>query len=1249
MSFRINTQTTSNPLDLNEQITLINKQLARSVLAANASGNDRNLDEHGENRCYWYSIGDGLRLTADIRTEKLGYKETHSTKSKEEVVSATRENEQRVFLSDPYYVASFKEGFIDDIKTITGRHARDVHGVDQSGKNQRWKHMPVLILIPLLSSQHWRVIRVEVNYKDKNIHILWDDPYGKDQFPKALIEYLIPILKEGLEVLIQEECHLISFNLSLESIYQYEKTVDQQGKDNSYDCGPIVFDNIRQHYVNPEVKNEEFIAESRTLFQIPLCYQWNHEEIVLSTRRKDINRYRKIAGTASSVAQKCLVSCLDQRKPISTFQVEQIQQIHLMISKLPPVHISKIFEVIFFKRLQHGEEFETSFSVRELEEAYRVVVKDEDLVVEKMKTLKISSSKDYVISIEDLRKKILVFLEKIRVIKQLPYVELERLQMQLNEIRFYLSHPDYLLKGNIVGGLRKFRLKYEAKLIEGAMLLRSFLVRSELPVDSNTFKLQSKLIFKELTRLVQLYKIRRAYTEILKGKKFTLAGFPNYNAKHPLRQINPIQRASTENINRLKQRLKDSGGTRAFGLRDEERNLFASLLNLPYKMQHATDQYYPILSSGSLDSYTEIQRENPSYESQFSTKGNIQKLGNGGFVFFRVYVESINNEKTRYGHTTVVSDLHLLRKCGWISLHDQLNPFPYKSPGSRRFYWGKRLLRTSEAVSFQSKPSSDKGLYEGLSYHYRLDPIDSYSKGRKDPQKDFSDLRSIQTFTRGAYFTEEIFYGKDILLGIALSVIYELRCLHSCGFRQEVLERFSSLNQQEQIGFLGELIKGFFRIEGKYPVALPLEYSQRNYEMIRFEPYGQTDHFPCVQDRMLQVKNPDGKGHYNSDMSENEEAMKIFACERQLSYLEGKLSNLNRQIGRLNREQDKQERFQIEQERNVAQLIIDQHQRTRLELIEILAQYGVTAQQISEKVSTYKLLFINDHFLDLLEDELVGFFQLTETSLDKLRLIKEEPFIELIVDGFIDFQELCDLSLDQLEAFLQSDIKKPIEEGFSLKEIVALYEEDPIHLRCLTEDILDLINELSPDVNPIVMEYAQEEVDPEDLNALIVNMGDVERSIFEANSYIEPPEDEIDYEALWEAEWRKEKGSLSFGFNDWTDSVMEEIVEQLVNPYFLSREKKPRALNLRGNKITDEGIKCLARVVGKISIEALDFGFNNIGYEGVQTLAKALMTSKSSIIEIDLSGNNIGENGEAVLKELQRHCPHIKVIYEKEI
>lgn len=38
-----------------------------------------------------------------------------------------------------------------------------------------------------------------------------------------------------------------------------------------------------------------------------------------------------------------------------------------MISKLPPVHISKIFEIIFFKRLQHGEEF----SLKEIVNLYK--------------------------------------------------------------------------------------------------------------------------------------------------------------------------------------------------------------------------------------------------------------------------------------------------------------------------------------------------------------------------------------------------------------------------------------------------------------------------------------------------------------------------------------------------------------------------------------------------------------------------------------------------------------------------------------------------------------------------------------------------------------------------------------------------------------------------------------------------------------------------------------------------------------
>jgi hypothetical protein len=47
----------------------------------------------------------------------------------------------------------------------------------------------------------------------------------------------------------------------------------------------------------------------------------------------------------------------------------------------------------------------------------------------------------------------------------------------------------------------------------------------------------------------------------------------------------------------------------------------------------------------------------------------------GGYTFYRVFVEGTNSVKTRYGDTRLMTDMDLLRKHEWVSLHDQLLPF----------------------------------------------------------------------------------------------------------------------------------------------------------------------------------------------------------------------------------------------------------------------------------------------------------------------------------------------------------------------------------------------------------------------------------------------------------------------------------------------------------------------------------------------------------------------------------------------
>lgn len=89
---------------------------SENLIKANASGNDTNLAEHGSNPYYLYSIGDGFRLALWLRQNRLNYEGMSSTKGEE--YASSRENNDRVLVTDPYYAGSFQEYLTDDITRI---------------------------------------------------------------------------------------------------------------------------------------------------------------------------------------------------------------------------------------------------------------------------------------------------------------------------------------------------------------------------------------------------------------------------------------------------------------------------------------------------------------------------------------------------------------------------------------------------------------------------------------------------------------------------------------------------------------------------------------------------------------------------------------------------------------------------------------------------------------------------------------------------------------------------------------------------------------------------------------------------------------------------------------------------------------------------------------------------------------------------------------------------------------------------
>jgi hypothetical protein len=261
---------------------------------ANARGDDSNLATHGHDRKYYYSIYDSIKLVANIRQKKLNYTQdvehNYPIKAQGEEYSPTRQNHQGILITNPYHELNFQDSLADDIKTIMGRHTVDTHNNDINNLNNLWDQMPNLLIIPILYGEeggHWRAIRAQIDYTSQTVYILWDDPYGADNFNEHLTETLLPCLTHHLEQLIRHQTQCAEFVLTTNKITCQKKPFNQQGEGNGYDCGPIIFSNIT-NYANPAIANIDFIQDSRC-YTVSLSSDANHEQQMVRIRANDAN------------------------------------------------------------------------------------------------------------------------------------------------------------------------------------------------------------------------------------------------------------------------------------------------------------------------------------------------------------------------------------------------------------------------------------------------------------------------------------------------------------------------------------------------------------------------------------------------------------------------------------------------------------------------------------------------------------------------------------------------------------------------------------------------------------------------------------------------------------------------------------------------------------------------------------------------------------------------------------------------
>lgn len=368
------------------------KQARNTLQKSNALGDDRNLADYGGNRKYWYSIGDGFRLLIATR-HKLDYIDAtsgnfFSIKATGEDHSATRENNEHIFIADPYYIGNFADSLSDDIKTITGTHIVDAHGDDQTAKNNQWSAMPTLLVIPLLSGMHWQAIRVQIDYVAETASILYSDPYGENGFSNALVASIRESLLPAINDLIRAHGGAA---IPEGSITSYKKIIDQQGRGvNGFDCGPITFSNIVD-YMYVGATNEQF-ADGTRPHTVSAAAGIGHEDIMVDLRARDVETYNIISGVAlpgsSAERMENIKKLLKESAEAKRVQLQSAaykdtayKEIASKISSLPDGVCSFIFEIIDSERAQKKLDLKEGYSIKELDKAYNLVT-GEGLIIQ---------------------------------------------------------------------------------------------------------------------------------------------------------------------------------------------------------------------------------------------------------------------------------------------------------------------------------------------------------------------------------------------------------------------------------------------------------------------------------------------------------------------------------------------------------------------------------------------------------------------------------------------------------------------------------------------------------------------------------------------------------------------------------------------------------------------------------------------------------------------------------------------------
>ncbi|MEM9936541.1 MAG: hypothetical protein AAF824_23140, partial [Bacteroidota bacterium] len=278
-------------------------------------------------------------------------------------------------------------------------------------------------------------------------------------------------------------------------------------------------------------------------------------------------------------------------------------------------------------------------------------------------------------------------------------------------------------------------------------------------------------------------------------------------------QHNIIEQRSRVNLQTLNEQIVALGGI------DEMDRTFLDLFRLlPFYGKHATSEggWNAIVHSNTFLSKVGLFENVPNpyiSASGFTTMSDELDKQDIDFVFFRVEIGSELMANTRYGEYQFGFPLEQFMDVGWVSLHDLLEPITSLHRHRQlRDISGQRMLRFThnQVVNGSPNPQGTDPAPINISWrHIFFDP------GR---------LADGLPLHRTINMLDEVYYGEDILEGMAYSVLRDLKDMPF--MRNQVYESFHVEDTEPPQAFI-QLMKNLFpklyRPEIKYPAYFPAD------------------------------------------------------------------------------------------------------------------------------------------------------------------------------------------------------------------------------------------------------------------------------------------------------------------------------------------------------------------------------------------------------------------------------------------